>query len=69
MKTIAGDADGDSVISLKDAAVMQRMLAGGFDTKDTCGANMDVNGDGEMNLKDVVLVRRYLAGGWNVLLF
>ena len=67
-KTIAGDADGDSVISLRDVAVMQRSLAGGYEQRDTCDANMDVNGDGEMNLKDVVLVRRYLAG-WNVQLF
>ena len=69
VKTIAGDADGDSVITLRDAAVMQHILAGGYDTNDTCAANMDVNGDGVMNLKDVVLVRRYLAGGWNVRLF
>ena len=66
-KTIAGDADGDGMISLRDATVMQRSLAGGWDlSEDTCPANMDVNGDGITNLKDVVLVRRYLAGGWNV---
>ena len=65
-KTIAGDADGDGMISLVDAAVIQRSLAGGWDTEDVCPANMDVNGDGLTDLKDVVLVRRYLAGGWDV---
>ncbi|MCR5484146.1 MAG: InlB B-repeat-containing protein [Clostridiales bacterium] len=66
VKTIAGDADGDSEITLRDVVVIQRSLAGGFDTDETCPANMDVNADGVTNLKDVVLVRRYLAGGWNV---
>ena len=64
VKTIAGDADGDAAISLMDAAVMQRTLAGGWNVRG-CSANMDVNGDNEFNLKDVVLVRRYIAG-WEV---
>ena len=67
-KTIAGDADGDSEITLRDAAVMTRSLAGGWNVE-VCAANMDVNADGEVNLKDVVLVRRYLADGWNVHLY
>ena len=62
-----GDANGDGVVDLMDAALIKRMLAGGFGvTVDE--ANADVNADGIVNLKDAALVRRYLAGGWDVTL-
>ena len=64
---LAGDANSDGSVDLRDAAVITRHLAGGWNvTIDT--SNADVNGDKIVDLKDVALVRRYLAGGWNVTL-
>lgn len=64
---VAGDANGDGTVDLKDAAVLARHLAGGWNAVIDL-MNADVNGDEEVNLKDVVLLRRYLAGGWRVTL-
>lgn len=62
-----GDADGDGAITLQDAAMISRYLAGGWDVT-IDNRNSDVNGDGIVNLKDVVLIRRCLASGWGVTL-
>ncbi len=64
---IAGDANDDGEINLKDAVTIRRYIAGGWDVTIN-EANADVNGDGEVTLKDVVLIRRFIAGGWNVIL-
>ncbi|MBQ7542144.1 MAG: hypothetical protein IJT44_07635 [Clostridia bacterium] len=62
-----GDADGNGQITLRDAILISRWLAGGFNiTLDLSSA--DVNGDGIVNLMDVVLIKRYLVGGWGVTL-
>lgn len=62
---VSGDANGDTIIDLKDVVVIKRYLAGGWDvTLDSAAA--DVNHDGEVNLKDAVILRRYLAGGWGI---
>lgn len=63
----AGDTDGDGMVTLKDATLLVRWLAGGWDVQIN-EANADVNADGRADLKDVVLLRRYLADGWNVVL-
>lgn len=62
-----GDVNGDGQVTLKDAVLIRRYIAGGWDVEldEKCA---DVNGDGTVNLKDVVLIRRYIAGGWNVTL-
>ena len=62
---IAGDANGDRTVDLRDAAVIARHLVGGWNVTIN-QKNADVNGDNTVDLKDVVLIRRYLAGGWNV---
>ncbi len=62
---IAGDANGDGKVDLRDVTVTARYFAGGWDVTIN-EKNADVNGDNKVDLKDVVLVRRYLAGGWNV---
>ena len=57
---LAGDANKDGSVSLQDAAVIARHLAGGWHvTIDE--DNADVNGDKTVDLKDVVILRRYLA--------
>jgi len=60
-----GDVNKDGTINLKDAVMIRRYIAGGWNVDiDIAGA--DVNRDGVVNLKDVVLIRRYIAGGWGV---
>ena len=62
-----GDASGEGKISLLDAVIISRYLAGGWDLTIN-EVNADVNGDGVLDLKDVVLIRRFLVGGWDVTL-
>ena len=64
---IAGDANEDGIIDLKDVVIIRRWLAGGWDVT-VDASNSDVNGDKIVDLKDVVLIRRYLSGGWGVVL-
>ena len=62
---VAGDANGDGKLTLKDVVLIRRWMAGGWNvTIDETLA--DVNSDRTVNLEDVVLLRRYLSGGWNV---
>ena len=64
---VAGDADGNGGVNLKDVVLIRRYLAEGWDvTIDTSA--VDVDGDKKVTLQDVVLLTRYLAGGWNVTL-
>ena len=64
---IAGDANADKSVDVRDVTVMVRRLAGGWNvTIDEDAA--DVNGDHKVDLRDVVILRRYLAGGWNITL-
>lgn len=62
---IAGDANDDRTVDLRDATVIARHLAGGWGVSINTD-NADVNGDKTVDLKDAVLLRRYLAGGWSV---
>ena len=64
---IAGDANGDGSVDLKDAAAIVRHLAGGWNVTINESA-ADVNGDNKVNLKDVTIIRRYLADDWTVAL-
>ena len=60
-----GDANRDGAVNLKDAVVIRRYIAEGWDTE--IDLNLaDVNGDSTVNLKDAVMLRRYIAGGWDV---
>ncbi|MBQ7541260.1 MAG: hypothetical protein IJT44_03100 [Clostridia bacterium] len=66
-KRVAGDADADGVLSLKDVVLIRRFLAEGWDVEiDESAA--DVDGDHAVTLQDVVLITRCLAGGWDVTL-
>ena len=57
---VPGDANGDGVASLLDAALMRRFIAGWDVTLDEVAA--DLNGNGTVDLTDVVILRRSLAG-------
>ena len=62
---VAGDANGDGILNLKDTVLIRRYLAGGWDvTIDETAA--DVDGDNKVTVQDVVLLNRYIAGGWDV---
>lgn len=64
---IAGDANADGEVNLKDVVLLRRWLAGGWDAEiDESAA--DVDGDNAVTLQDVVRITRYLAGGWDVTL-
>lgn len=55
-----GDVNGDGEVSLRDASVIMRKLAG-YDVV-AVEAALDVNGDGEFSLRDASVIMRYLAG-------
>ena len=57
---IPGDVNGDGEVSLRDASVIMRKLAG-YDVI-AVEAALDVNGDGEFSLRDASVILRYLAG-------
>lgn len=58
---ILGDADGDGVITILDATIIQRYLAGfkvrNSEAVEVCG---DINGDG-IDIPDATLIQRHLA--------
>ncbi len=59
---IAGDADGDGNVTMKDVLLIRRGLAGAFDLKGKEALCADYDGNGDLNLKDVLAVRKALAG-------
>ena len=62
-----GDVNQDGEVNLKDAVLLRRYIAGGWNaTLDETIA--DVTKDGAVNLKDVVMLRRFIAGGWHIIL-
>ena len=57
---LAGDANGDGAVNMKDVLAMRKYIAG-LDAEIRVTA-ADVNVDGAVNMKDVLAVRKYLAG-------
>lgn len=62
-----GDVNGDGTVDLKDAVIIRRYLAGGWNVR-IYPANADVDADGSVTLADAVQIARFLAGGWGVVL-
>lgn len=58
---IAGDADGDGIVSMKDLLHIRKILAGADGIDEAYFANADLNGDGALNMKDVLFMRRTLS--------
>jgi len=59
---IAGDIDGDGILSAADALMMRQFLAGLISADDFGDASVaDVNGDGAINAKDQLAIRIALA--------
>ena len=65
--SLRGDLNDDETVNLKDAVLLRRYIAGGWNVEPDESAS-DINGDGTVNLKDVVMLRRFIAGGWDVTL-
>ena len=57
--TIAGDANADGMVNLKDVFCIRKRCAGFTVTIDTAAS--DVDQDGNVNMKDVLLIRKYLV--------
>ena len=64
---VPGDVDGDGQITLKDAALIQRHIVGGWNVTIDLDA-ADVNDDGYVTLIDAALIQRVIVGGWGVTL-
>ena len=60
-----GDVNGDGEITIEDATLIQKAVAGiaTFDADQKVLA--DVNGDGEVSVFDVTLIQKYIVGGYS----
>ena len=59
---LLGDVDGDGVVTITDATVIQRYLLSMGNLSDKQIKAADVDSDGEVTIIDVTLIQRYLAG-------
>ena len=57
---VAGDADGDGSVTMKDVLATRKAIAGMASDIDQAAA--DVDGDGDVTMKDVLLMRKAVAG-------
>ena len=57
-----GDADGDGEISILDATVIQRMLAGLCSKYEIAVTSADTDKDGDVTVLDATCIQRYEAG-------
>ncbi|MGN0613868.1 MAG: dockerin type I repeat-containing protein [Porcipelethomonas sp.] len=58
---IPGDANGDKVVNIRDAAFIASMLAAS--KGDQIPPNADYNGDGVVNIRDAAAIATFLANG------
>lgn len=62
-KGILGDADGNGIVNVKDATLIQKVVAGiSTFANDTNRANADANCDKSVNVKDATAIQKYVAG-------
>ena len=59
---LLGDVNGDGKISVLDATLIQKYIAGLVTFSDTQKAAADVNGDGSVSVLDATLIQKYIAG-------
>lgn len=58
---ITGDVDGDGVLSIKDATLIQKYCAGIADFTAEQSRLADVNGDGDINIVDTTEIQKTIA--------
>ena len=59
---IAGDADGDGYVTMKDLLLIRKGVAGAVELKGKEIFCADVDSNGDLNMKDLLAVRRLIAG-------
>ena len=57
-----GDANGDNLITVADATLIQKSAAGLDTIADKYIKAADVDGNGEINIKDATFIQKYIAG-------
>ena len=61
-KVVIGDVNGDGSVTVQDATVLQKYLAGLVTLSDEQLAVADTNGDGSVTVADATVIQKYLAG-------
>ena len=61
MTKVAGDANGDGKLNVRDAAFIAKSLAQG--KADELPPEADFNGDGKINVRDAAAIAKFLATG------
>ena len=59
---LMGDVNGDGSVTVQDATVLQKYLAGLVTLSDEQLAVADTNGDGSVTVADATVIQKYLAG-------
>lgn len=59
--SLLGDINGDGMVSILDATLIQKYLANLTDLEDTKIKFADTNRDGEVTITDVTLIQKYIA--------
>ena len=57
-----GDVNGDGNISVLDATLIQKYIAGLVTFSNTQKAAADVNNDGSVSIVDATLIQKHIAG-------
>lgn len=69
VSVILGDTNGDSLITVADATLIQKVAAGFETLTDECTKAADVDGNGTINIKDATLIQKHIVGlntGYNI---
>ena len=59
---LLGDVNGDGQVTVVDATLIQKYIAGLVTLSDTQKAAADVNNDGSVSVIDATLIQKYIAG-------
>ena len=59
---VIGDVDGDGVVAIKDATLIQKVIAGISEKPDLFDYIADVTGDGKADIRDATTIQRFING-------
>lgn len=62
VSVILGDANGNGIITIADATLIQKVAVGLDTIADKYIKAADVDGNGDINIKDATLIQKYIAG-------
>ena len=69
VSVILGDSNGDNLVTVADATLIQKVAAGFETLTDKYVKAADVDGNGTINIKDATLIQKYIVGintGYNI---